>query len=55
MRMNWRGVALWTCGVLLFFALAPEALAQEQLVVPNPWAPAAVFAVMLFTAARERR
>jgi hypothetical protein len=55
MRMNWRGVALWSCGVLLFFALVPEALAQGQLVLPNSSAPAAVVALMLLTAARERR
>jgi hypothetical protein len=32
MRVNrtGRGIALWTCAVLLFFALAPEALAQDE-------------------------
>jgi hypothetical protein len=56
MRMNrtLRGIALLTWGVLLFFALAPEALAGGQLPLPSPWAPAAVLGLMLITAARQR-
>ena len=36
MRLNrtWRDIALWTCAVLLLFALAPEALAGK----PTPCA-----------------
>jgi len=56
MRVNrkLRGIALWSCGVLLFFALAPTALARGQLPLPSPWAPATVLGLMLITAARER-
>ena len=56
MRMNRmsRGIALWICAGLLFFALAPEALAGGQLPLPSPWAPAAVLGLMLITAARQR-
>jgi hypothetical protein len=56
MRMNriLRGIALWAWGVLLFFALAPEALAGEQLQFPSSWAPATVLGLMLITAARQR-
>jgi hypothetical protein len=56
MRMNrtLRDIALWTWGVLLFFALAPEALAGGQLSLPSSWAPATVLGLMLITAARER-
>ncbi len=56
MRMNriLRALALWTWGVLLFCALAPEALAGDQLPLPSSWAPAAVLGLMLITAARER-
>ncbi len=56
MRMNrtWRGIALWTCAVLIFFALAPEALAEGQLPLPSSWAPATVLGLMLITAARQR-
>jgi hypothetical protein len=56
MRMNriLRGVALGTWGVLLFLALAPEALAGDQLALSSPWAPATVLGLMLITAARQR-
>jgi hypothetical protein len=56
MRVNktWRGITLWTWGVLLLFALAPEALAQGQLPLPDSWAPATVLGLMLITAARQR-
>jgi hypothetical protein len=54
MKRIWRGIALWTWGVLLFFALAPEALAGDQLPLPSAWAPATVLALMLITAARQR-
>ena len=56
MRMNrtLRGIALWTWGVLLFLAFAPEALAGGQLPLLSPWAPAAVLGLMLITVARER-
>jgi hypothetical protein len=56
MRMNsaWRDIALWTCGVLIFFALAPEALAADPLSAPSPWAPATVLGLTLITAARRR-
>jgi hypothetical protein len=57
MRMNrtLRSVALWTLGVLLLFALAPEALAEGQLPSPSSLPPATVVGLMLITAARERR
>jgi hypothetical protein len=58
MRMNrtWRNVALWTWGVLLFFfALAPEALAGDQLQLASSWAaPATVLGLTLIAAARQR-
>jgi hypothetical protein len=57
MRMNrtLRGIALWTWGVLLLLALAPEALAEGQFPLPSSWAPATVLGLILITAARERR
>jgi hypothetical protein len=56
MRMNrtWRGIALWTSAVLLFFALVPEALAQGPIPLPGSWAPATVLGLMLIAASRER-
>jgi hypothetical protein len=54
LKITLRGIALWTWGVLLFFALAPEALAEGQLPLSSPWAPATVLGLMLITAARER-
>lgn len=56
MRMNGalRSVALWAWGLLLFFALAPEAHADAQILLPTSWAPATVLGLMLITAARER-
>jgi hypothetical protein len=57
MRMNrtLRSIALWTLGVLLLFALAPEALAEGQLPLPSSLPPATVVGLMLITAVRERR
>jgi hypothetical protein len=49
-----RSIALWTSGVLLFLALAPDALAEGELLLPSSWAPATVLGLMLITAARER-
>jgi hypothetical protein len=56
MRMNriLRGIALCIWGVLLFFALAPEALAGDPLPLSSSWAPATVLGLMLITAARQR-
>jgi len=54
MTRTLRGIALWTLGVLLLFALAPEALAGDQLPLPSSLAPATVLGLMLITAARER-
>jgi hypothetical protein len=56
MRMSrtLRGIALWTWGLLLFFALAPEALAADSLPMQSSWAPATVLGLMLITAARQR-
>jgi len=54
MNRNLRGIALWTWGVLLLFALAPEALAVGQLPLPSSWAPATVLGLTLIMAARQR-
>jgi hypothetical protein len=56
MRMNriWRGIALSAWAMLLFFALAPEALAGKPLSLPNSWAPATVLGLMLIAAAGQR-
>jgi hypothetical protein len=54
MKRILRGIAVWTWGVLLFFALAPETLAGDQLLLPSSWAPATVLGLMLITAARQR-
>ncbi len=51
----WHGIALWTWVIVLFFALAPEALAGEPLPMPSAWAPATVLGLTLITAARQRR
>jgi hypothetical protein len=50
-----RDIALWSCGVLLLFALAPEAVADAQIPVSGSLAPAAALGLMLITAADKRR
>jgi hypothetical protein len=57
MRINrtLRSIALCTFGLVIYFALAPEALAGGQLPLQSSWAPATVLGLMLITAARDRR
>ena len=56
MRMSriGRDVALWSGAILLYFALAPQALAGGPLPLASSWAPATVLGLMLIAAARQR-